>query len=83
MRQLGLLPRVNLREAEDIEPKEKFPDLKPLKKPEETIEHGECPYVFGTPFEGEWAYCGRPSVGGTIRWCRDHYRACYMARRTK
>jgi hypothetical protein len=38
--------------------------------------HG-CKYVHGSPRDGEWSYCGRPTVRSGSSWCEDHHAIVY------
>jgi hypothetical protein len=76
LRQMGMLPRHQVREGPKL-PEPKDLGLKPLKVHGEALNYGECGYVFGTPWEDKWAYCGRPAtergIGGGA-WCEHHVK---------
>jgi GcrA cell cycle regulator len=39
----------------------------------------QCGWVHGTPGDGEWGYCGKPTVNGT-EWCESHFARVYPSK---
>ena len=42
-----------------------------------------CKYVHGSPRDGDWSYCGKPTIESGSSWCADHHALVYGKRPQK